>query len=55
MRRPMRWFYQTAYLKANYPGFNLWRHPWRLGAGNTDKLAVFRQECPAKINPYFAT
>ena len=36
--------YQTAYLKANYPTEFL-AASMALDAGNTDKLAVFRQEC----------
>ena len=36
--------YQTAYLKANYPAEFL-AASMALDAGNTDKLAVFRQDC----------
>ena len=36
--------YQTAYLKANYP-VEFLAASMALDAGNTDKLAVFRQEC----------
>jgi DNA polymerase-3 subunit alpha len=39
--------YQTAYLKANYPAEFL-AASMTLDAGNTDKLAVFRQECQRK-------
>jgi DNA polymerase-3 subunit alpha len=36
--------YQTAYLKANYP-VEFLAASMALDTGNTDKLAVFRQEC----------
>ena len=39
--------YQTAYLKANYP-VEFIAASMALDAGNTDKLAVFRQECQQK-------
>mgnify|MGYP001169604663 CR=1 FL=1 len=39
--------YQTAYLKANYP-VEFLAASMALDAGNTDKLAVFRQECQQK-------
>ena len=39
--------YQTAYLKANYPAEFL-AASMALDVGNTDKLAVFRQECQQK-------
>ena len=54
--------YQTAYLKANYP-VEFMAASMALDAGNTDKLAVFRQECqqksitilPPDINKSFAS
>ena len=39
--------YQTAYLKANYP-VEFLAASMALDAGNTEKLAVFRQECQQK-------
>ncbi|MDA8729616.1 DNA polymerase III subunit alpha [Alphaproteobacteria bacterium] len=39
--------YQTAYLKANYP-VEFIAASMALDAGNTEKLAVFRQECQQK-------
>ncbi len=39
--------YQTAYLKANYP-VEFLAASMALDVGNTDKLAVFRQECQQK-------
>ncbi len=42
--------YQTAYLKANYP-VEFMAASMALDAGNTDKLAVFRQECQQKSIP----
>jgi len=39
--------YQTAYLKANFP-VEFMAASMALEAGNTDKLAVFRQECQQK-------
>ena len=39
--------YQTAYLKANYP-IEFMAASMALDIGNTDKLAVFRQECQQK-------
>ena len=39
--------YQTAYLKANYP-VEFIAASMALDAGNTDKLALFRQECQKK-------
>ena len=54
--------YQTAYLKANYP-IEFMAASMALDAGNTDKLAVFRQECqqksitilPPDVNKSFAS
>ena len=54
--------YQTAYLKANYP-VEFIAASMALDAGNTDKLALFRQECqqksisilPPDINKSFAS
>jgi DNA polymerase-3 subunit alpha len=39
--------YQTAYLKANYP-VEFLAASMALDAGNTEKLAVFRQDCQQK-------
>ena len=54
--------YQTAYLKANFP-VEFLAASMALDAGNTDKLAVFKQECqqksinilPPDINKSFAS